>query len=143
MSNSNVAKLFQENEAMELAKLMLKKHELFLDQRSFDIFAHQEDDFAIVKVVLSNADNSFYYPVEARVDYHKEGLGLKEAFEFLIDYIDLYFEDYLSDAEELFLPIDWAEFEYDAIKFQMRGQVRNLDLEQMADRILEENVVST
>lgn len=121
-----------------LADLLNRKYENYLLGKLFAVDSHfvANEQGVYVQVTLANADQSFYYPVEARVNIDAEELGKKDAAFFLVDYIDTYFEEYLMEEEDLFLPIDWSPQEYDAVSFQMRGQIRNLKLEKMADEWL-------
>lgn len=120
-----------------LAKTMESKYAMALKGRSFKVEAEVKGRGVFVKVILSNHDKSYYYPVEARVLYEKEELQCGEAALFLLDYIDAYFDEYLTqENEEIYLPIDWADFQYEAIDFQMRGQILNLKLEELAEQLL-------
>jgi hypothetical protein len=120
-----------------LAKAMESKYAMALKGRNFKVEAEVKGRGVFVKVILSNQDKSYYYPVEARVLYEKEELQRGEAALFLLDYIDAYFDDYLTqENEEIYLPIDWADFQYEAIDFQMRGQILNLKLEELAEEFL-------
>lgn len=121
-----------------LADLLNRKYENYLLGKLFTVTSHfiPSEQGVYVQVVLANSDQSFYYPVEARVAIDDEELTKKDAAFFLVDYIDTYFEEYLMEEEDLFLTIDWSPQEYDAVAFQMRGQIRNLKLEKMADEWL-------
>lgn len=121
-----------------LADLMNRKYENYLLGKLFTVtsFYVAAEQGVYVTVTLSNKDESYYYPVEARVAIHKEELSKKDAAFFLVDYIDTYFEEYLMEEERLLLTIDWSDQEYDAVSFQTRGQIRNLKLEKMADEWL-------
>ncbi|HET9238201.1 MAG TPA: hypothetical protein VFO10_13155 [Oligoflexus sp.] len=120
-----------------LAKAMESKYAMALKGRSFRVEAEVKGRGVFVKVILSNQDKSYYYPVEARVLYEKEEMQRGEAALFLLDYIDAYFDEYLTqESEEIYLPIDWADFQYEAIDFQMRGQILNLKLEELAEEFL-------
>lgn len=129
---------FVNNEDLEgLAKAMESKYAMALKGRTFRMEAEVKGRGVFVKVILSNQDRSFYYPVEARVLYEKEELQKGKAALFLIDYIDSYFEEYLTqENEEIYLPIDWADFQYEAVDFQMRGQILNMKLEELAEEFL-------
>jgi hypothetical protein len=123
-----------------LAKAMESKYAMALKGRHFKVEAEVKGRGVFVKVILSNQDKSFYYPVEARVLYEKEELQRGEAALFLLDYIDAYFDEYLNqEHEEIYLPIDWADFQYEAIDFQMRGQILNLKLEALAEELLKKD----
>jgi hypothetical protein len=119
-----------------LAKSMESKYAMALKGRTFKVEAEVKGRGVFVKVILSNQDRSYYYPVEARVLYEKEELQRGEAALFLLDYIDAYFDEYLTqENEEIYLPIDWADFQYEAVDFQMRGQILNLKLEELAEQL--------
>ncbi len=121
----------------ELAASMNSKYRLALGERRFSLSAEVRGRGVFVKVLLSNPDKSFYYPVEARVLYEKEEMKSGEAALFLFDYIDTYFEEFLlEEDEQLYLSIDWSDHQYEAIEFQVRGQILNLKLEEAADEWL-------
>ena len=124
-------------ECDELAQLMEYKYATFLDGRVFSVTTELKDDAVYVTVLLKNADDSFFYPVEARLIYEEEELSPHAAGLFLIDYIDCYFDEYFTEeSENLFIPIDWNTRQWDAVDFQIRGQVLNLKVERMADALL-------
>ncbi len=122
-----------------LENLLEKKHAIFINQRSFSISTTTDSDKVKVQVLLQSEDQAFYYPVEARMTPDLDEMTANESALFLIDYIDLYFEQFFEEGEELFLPIDWAKHNYDAIDFEIRGQIRNKKVEELADKILETN----
>jgi len=124
-------------ECVELAETMVKKYRIAMKDRTFSIRASVQGKGVYVTVILANADQSYYYPVEARVMYAVEELEPREAALFLIDYIDTYFEEYLyEEDEQIYLPIDWADHEYEAVTFQIRGQILNQKLDALADQWL-------
>ena len=128
----------------EMTELMNNKYQSVLfDGKHFEIKTKYEYEILTVSVILSNPDKSYYYPVEARIQNKKEELTPSEAAAFLIDFIDLYFEEYLFEDENLFIPIDWTPFSYDAVDFQLKGQILNLKLEQEADELIKNNNTST
>ena len=116
---------------------MDEKYRIGLNGRSFSIEAKVDEPGVYVQTTLENEDKSFVYPVEARLEYKKEEMTQNKAVLFLVDYIDTYFEEYLlEEDEELYLPIDWAKHTYDAVEFEVRGQIKNEKLEDMADELL-------
>ncbi len=121
----------------ELAAAMQTKYRMALGERRFVVEAEIKGRGVFVKVTLENPERSFHYPVEARVLYEKEEMKSAEAALFLINYIDTYFEEFLlEEDEELFLPIDWSDHQYEGVNFQMKGQIHNLKLEELADEWL-------
>lgn len=132
-------KFLSQVECNDLADMMQQKYGLYLDGRSFEVTAEmQPTDAVFVKVLLRNEDDSFHYPVEARIKYKTEELSPREAALFLVDYLDVYFEEYFED-DGLFLPIDWSDHTYCGTEFQVRGQIFNLKVEKMADELLKKN----
>jgi hypothetical protein len=137
MSQEQESDFLNQDDCDALAKAMESKYAMALKGRNFKVEAEIKGRGVFVKVILSNQDRSYYYPVEARVLYEKEELQRGEAALFLLDYIDTYFDEYLTqENEEIYLPIDWADFQYEAIDFQMRGQILNLKLEELAEQLL-------
>lgn len=128
----------------EMTDLMNNKYQsVLMDNKTFSIQTKYEYEILTVSVILASKDKSYYYPVEARIQNKKEELTCMEAAAFLIDFIDLYFEEYLFEDENLFIPIDWTPFSYDAIDFQLKGQILNLKLEQQADELIKKNTSTT
>ena len=133
----NDLKLITAEECSALADTMNSKYRIAMKGRTFQIKVEQVDSDLNVCVTLKNEDESFYYPVEARIKFEAEEMTANEAALFLLDYIDVYFEEFLLEEEEqLYLPIDWKDFEYEAVSFQMKGQILNKSLENLADEWL-------
>lgn len=127
-------------EIQTLAEAMNTKYRLARRERLFQISVEKKGKGIYVTVLLANTEQSFYYPVEARILYEAEELSPRNAALFLIDYIDMYFEEFLLEEDEsLYIPIDWADHQYDAIDFQIRGQIINKMLENMADELLQQS----
>jgi len=126
----------EQAELDELASLMTQKHTASTEGRRFSIALDQQDTVTQVTVSLANDDETFVYPVEGRLHTEDEEMTSRQAALFLCDYIDLYFEDYFDGDENLFLPIDWSDYEYEAVRFQLRGQVVNRKAELLADSLL-------
>ena len=133
-------KFLTQEELNELAEAMDDKYRIGLNGRSFAIEAKVEGIGVLVKVTLENSEKTFVYPVEARIDFKKEEMTENKSALFLIDYIDTYFEEFLlEEDEELYLPIDWAKHTYEAVEFEVRGQIKNEKLEDMADELLKKS----
>jgi hypothetical protein len=125
-----------------LAETFNKKYRAYLMDpvqklRFFELSALRNHQGVSVKVILQNPSKTYYYPVEARIADEDHDYSPKEAALFLFDYIDCYFEEYLK-KQDVYIPIDWSEFEFDGMPFQLKGQVFNLHLEHLADRILDQ-----
>ena len=142
MALENAPEFVTNEECQELAETMMKKYRIALKDRSFSVRASLQGKGVYITVLLANPEQTYFYPVEARMMYAEEELTPREAALFLIDYVDSYFEEYLlEEDEDLFLPIDWTDHEYDAFDFQIKGQILNRKLEALADEWLKDERV--
>ena len=140
MTQESTAEFLTAEDCHSLAQAMESKYKMGLKGRKFSIEASVNGRTVAVVVSLARMDRSYVYPVEARMLYEKEEMSRGEAAVFLIDYIDAYFEEFLyEEDEQLYLPIDWADHHYEAVDFQIRGQIRNQLLEDQADKLLGES----
>ena len=123
-------------ELEKLTQILNLKYAHISGERFFTIEDENSADVILMRVILKNTKESFYYPVEGRIK--KDGLTIpaKEAALCLIDYIDYYFDEFFQTKEETTLPIDWHDFSYEGLNFQLRGQVINRHSEKLADGIL-------
>ncbi|NRA44980.1 MAG: hypothetical protein HRU09_08510 [Oligoflexales bacterium] len=128
-------------ERMELERIMNIKYASKLMGRLFTITSHHDTAASFVKVTLLKNDESFYYPIEGRIEHKSQNLSAKEASLLLIDYIDSYFDEFLREDENVFVPIDWSEFSYEGFTLSLRGQIQDLKSESIADQILAEGKV--
>lgn len=122
----------------ELASLMNRKYAGHLNQRRFEATANKDATGVYAKVTLRNASGSYFYPVEGRLAHLDHDMNAKDAALFLLEYIDAYFAEYFKEGGEVYLPIDWADYDYDGVPMQLKGQILNLEVEKMADALLEQ-----
>ena len=124
-------------ELKELEQILNLRYAQYLSNRFFEISSNVDGIGLVqVKVLLQNTEQSFYYPIEARLDSKDQNISPEQATLVMIDYIDYYFAEYFKEDENVLIPIDWSEFALDGVKFQMRGEIRNLRYELAADEIL-------
>ena len=125
------------NERDQLISEMLEsKYGSWLGKRYFEVETSTEGPVVIAKIVLRDADKSYFYPIEGRMNFADQDLRANEARDFLLDFMDAYVQEYLSGGEETFLTIDWANYDCDGVELQLRGQILNLKLEAMADELM-------
>jgi hypothetical protein len=117
----------------KLVDLLTRKYRSYIGGKFFTVNAEPHMGGVAVSVILRNQSRSYFYPVEARIRHGEANLTETEAALFLVDYIDVYFDEFFRAGGEVYLPIDWADFTYGGKTFQLRGQILNLELEQMAD----------
>jgi hypothetical protein len=120
----------------ELAQLLDKKYQVWRGERSFTVTSHREFDAVFVSVLLKNPDETFFYPVEGRIDFAAEEMDVQEAAIFLINFIDLYFAEFFEEDEGLYIPIDWSPYQYEAVDFELKGQIVNMQIEKLAEQWL-------
>lgn len=134
MSTETASAVIGTEQKRVLAEMLERKYGAWLDKRYFEVDAHLEGPAIYVKVTLKTADKSYVYPIEARMLYADQGLKMDEARDFLIDFVDAYLQEYLSAGEETYLTIDWSDYNCDGVELQMRGQIFNEKLEELADQ---------
>ena len=120
----------------EVANLFEKKYGAWLGQRFFEVTSATQSAVVTVNVTLRNADKSFFYPIEGRIQHEDQDMKADDARNFLLDYIDAYIEEFLTGGEETYLPIDWANYDCEGFELQLRGQILNIKLEELADQLL-------
>jgi hypothetical protein len=128
------AKVMGSEQKKTLAEMLERKYGSWLGKRYFEVEGHLDGPALYLKVTLKTADRSFVYPIEARMLYADQDMKMDQARDFLLDFIDAYLQEYLSGGEETYLTIDWSSYECDGIELQMRGQILNEKLEELADQ---------
>jgi hypothetical protein len=119
-----------------IAETLESKYGSWLGKRYFDVETILEGPVVMVRILLRDADKSFYYPIEGRMNFADQDLKESEARDFLFDFMDSYVQEFLSGGEETFLTIDWSTYDCDGVELQLRGQILNLKLESLADELL-------
>ncbi|MFK7872115.1 MAG: hypothetical protein AB8C84_02945 [Oligoflexales bacterium] len=128
---------FSKDDEKELSIIMNTRYAACLNDRRFHLSTSVEKNTVAAKVTLENSDQSFHYPVEARMMISEDSkLSVFDATAWIVDAIDMYFDEYLNGDESTFLPIDWTEFSTEGHIYQMRGQVMNRKLEDLGDEWL-------
>ena len=131
--------ILSEENKTQLEKIMNIKWGAYLNDRSIHISTETVNNDVLATVTLKNSDNSFHYPVEARMSKTSLNSEGKEEALLLLDYIDIYFDEYFKDDENTFIPIDWKPYSYEGESIFMRGQIQNLLQEKNADDFIAQN----
>lgn len=131
--------LLEANEVAEICKILNIKYGAKRGKRQFSLEHSYEEhsDSCLLTIILQNEDQSFHYPIEGQITCKSQNLAPKEALMVLIDFVDSYIDEYFREDENSFMPIDWKEFNLEGHSFYLRGQIRNLMLENQADKLLE------
>jgi hypothetical protein len=136
MSGQSNQQAAQSERNQTIASLLERKYGAWLGRRYFEIDSRIEGPVLNVTILLRDADKSFYYPIEGRINFGDQDLAVESAKDFLLDFMDAYIEEFLSGGEETYLTLDWSTYDCDGIELQMRGQILNLRLESMADELM-------
>ncbi len=135
---SETKPLWDEKVIASVQELMAKKYLPFLNQERFMVEAGQDSDQVQLRVTLLRTDGTIAYPVECVYSYSESDRPDASEIGFLmLDYIDVYWNEYLSGGRETFIPLDWAKHSCEGESFFIRGFVRNLDLEEQAETLFE------
>ena len=125
-------------EARRIARALMKRHAASLaEDEWFEVSGHRSPVEVYTRVILRNESDTFYYPVECRIDLTQNSLpGPVAAQELLFDFQDYYFQRYFEEERELYLTIDWSDIRFAEYTLQARGQILNRRFERLADRLL-------
>jgi hypothetical protein len=119
-----------------VAQLLERKYGAWLGQRYIEVESHSDGSVLTIKITLRNRDKSYVYPIEGRMVFADQDLTVDEARDFLLDFMDAYIQEFLSGGEETYLTIDWSNYDCDGIELQLRGQILNVKLEELADQMI-------
>ena len=110
MQTGNQKQWLTSEDCAVLASGMNKKYSPFTGERFFEFQSGGDTGVMEVIATLRNKDGSFFYPVETRIDFKDQGVSEENARAVLVDMIDQYFQEYLLNDGEVYLPIDWADY---------------------------------
>ncbi len=130
-----------EDEVQKIISLLNIKYRSMLDNERFIIESGYDAHQVQIKVTLERTDRSVFYPIELlHVRESSEGHGqaqpsADELASLMLDYIDVYWQEYLSDGRDVFVPLSWDKHTCEGVEFYLRGFIRNRSLEQQADEL--------
>lgn len=143
MNNLDVEnKIFNIEDKSTLTRRLNLKYATWLNDRYFDLEILTEQDAVYVDVTLLNSSKTFFYPINSRMELKHQNLDTFNAINFLFSFIESYFDEFFEQEEEVTLPIDWKGYTCEGIDFQVRGQIQNKYVEDLADRLLAGESVS-
>jgi hypothetical protein len=127
------------NETEKLLDLMCSRHSLYLEDEIFELKSGFNQEQLQIEICLKKNDTSVIYPIEI-VCIHQDypDLKMEEILLSIIDYIDLYWTEYFNSERNIYVPLDWSEYQFEGVTFFLRGFIRNLSLEKQADFFLNE-----
>lgn len=135
--------IFNADEVKKICQHLNRKFASFLNDEFFNLQSGYKGNQFQIKLTLSNKDHTFFYPIEAicipetdSTEEETETVDASDIALLMVEYLTLYFEEFLSEDRNVFLPIDWSVHQSDDTTFFLRGFVRNLKIEKIADELL-------
>ena len=119
-----------------VAQLLERKYGAWLGQRYIEVESHSDGAILTIKITLRTRDRSYVYPIEGRLMFADQDMTVDAARDFLMDFMDAYIQEFLSGGEETYLTIDWSNYYCDGVELQLRGQILNVMLEELADKLI-------
>jgi hypothetical protein len=137
----NLTPVWNELEVSKISSLLNTKYGSLLENERFIVESGYDAQQVQIKVTLERTDKSVFYPIEllhVRDEGDEQGQTNPTADELaslMLDYIDVYWQEYLSDGRDVFVPLAWGKHSCEGVDFYIRGFVRNRSLEQQADEL--------
>lgn len=129
----------------KLMALLNTKYRSLLDNERFVVESGFDAHQVQIKVTLERNDQSVFYPIElihVRETPDNSATNaptVDELASLMLDYIDVYWQEYLSDGRDVFVPLAWDKHTCEGVEFFIRGFVRNRSLEQQADELFKKH----
>ncbi|NBO37196.1 hypothetical protein EBU99_01290 [bacterium] len=138
-SVNEVKPVWSTAELQKISSLMNVKYRALLNNEQFQVESGTDSNQVQIKVTLESSDKSMFYPIELiHILDSREGesqLTPDEVAALMLDYIDVYWQEYLNDGRDVFVPLAWDKHSCEGVEFFIRGFVRNISLEQQADEL--------
>jgi hypothetical protein len=138
-SEESIKKVWEDTHAEKISALMNTKYRTLLEDEKFQIESGYSDQQIQIKVTLERNDKSVFYPIELIfVPEGRDDITAQSADEIaslMLDYIDVYWQEYLNDGRDVFVPLAWSKHTCEGVEFFIRGFVRNRSLEEQADEL--------
>jgi hypothetical protein len=138
-SSNQVKSVWDETETQKISALMNLKYKTLLEDEKFRVESGFNELQVQIKVTLERNDKSVFYPIELIYvieNQDEQGApGAEEIASLMLDYIDVYWQEYLHDGRDVFVPLAWSKHVCEGVEFFVRGFVRNRTLEEQADEL--------
>ncbi|MFZ9519153.1 MAG: hypothetical protein ACO3A4_01625 [Silvanigrellaceae bacterium] len=133
--------VWNESDVAKINSLLNTKYGSLLENERFIVESGYDARQVQIKVTLERTDKSVFYPIEllhVREDGDEQGQAVPSADELaslMLDYIDVYWQEYLSEGRDVFVTLAWDKHTCEGVDFYIRGFIRNRSLEQQADEL--------
>jgi hypothetical protein len=142
-SGKELKNVWSEVEAKKISALMNMKYRTLLDNEQFQVESGFDGQQVQIKVTLESNDKSVFYPIELiHVIENREEQPPQttdEIASLMLDYIDVYWQEYLNDGRDVFVPLAWGKHVCEGVEIFIRGFVRNRSLEEQADELFKKH----
>ncbi len=129
--------LFNTEFCQKLSDILQKRFTVHLKDEGFLVSGKVENDTLLTQLILSNKDRSFYYVMEGAFDFKQNPpLTPMKARDMVMDLLDQYLIEYFESGREVNLHLDWKEYTVESYTMYLKGQVKNMLAEEMADKLL-------
>ena len=110
------------------------KHGRWLKDEAFSVSATRRDTTVFVSLSLTRHDRSFDYQMQAAISIDDKNVhNDEEALDLGLDFLDWYLAEFFKSHRELLLPLDWQPHRFGDHEILAKGDVRNPELDDMAD----------
>ena len=136
----NMKAFFSKEDEKALAEAFNYRFSKYLSDEIFFVESALCQDNLQVRVTLQSKNKEKAYPVEAVTLVSDDPKSdLSKTAKLTMEFVGDYFEEYFSSKREVFLPLDWSPHDYKGITILLRGFLRDLKLEGLADKFFEEH----
>lgn len=133
---SGITRIWDDQQNLEIEKILARKYAAYLEDERFRVEGGSDKDRVQLRVTLEKNDGSIAYPIEAVTLVERSSKESKlELGHLLLDYVDIYLQEYFSNDRDVYLPLDWSKHQCEGREIYLRGFVRNLALEAQADEL--------
>ncbi|MEN9530484.1 MAG: hypothetical protein RI932_2357 [Pseudomonadota bacterium] len=138
-SSKQVKSVWDATETRKISALMNLKYKTLLDDEQFQVESGFNEQQVQIKVTLERNDKSVFYPIELihviENQDEQSAPGIEEIASLMLDYIDVYWQEYLHEGRDVFVPLAWSKHACEGVEFFVRGFIRNRTLEEQADEL--------
>lgn len=120
----------------EVCSLLEKKYAAYLNDEVFVLEAGSTATQVQLRLTLAKRDGSYSYPIECVLPRSpQDDVSPDDAGIILLDYLDVYWNEFLTEGRDTWVTIDWSEHHSQGLTFYLRGFPRNLAAEQEAEAL--------
>lgn len=139
---ASMTPVWNEAEVEKITLLLNRKYGSLLADEKFVVESGYDAQQVQIKVTLERMDGSVFYPIELLHVMEEQSsqennvhANADDVASLMLDYIDVYWQEYLAEGRDIFVPLAWGKHACEGVEFFIRGFVRNRSLEEQADEL--------